>query len=270
MTFANWAVRNNCMASNPFMRVPKMRESADKRHERRALAGPEIVKLLQAAESRPLHDHLATGAKKVSPRKNKVVNERLAKIDETNREKANLLGLERKLLYATLIYTGLRKSELASITFAQVFLDHEIPHFVLAAKDEKSRRGATLPLHPELVAELRKWVELKMRDENYSPKDKLFRVPDALSKILNRDLQFAGIEKRDALNRVVDVHALRHTHGTLLAQRGVSPTVAKNAMRHSDIRLTMNVYTHLELNDIAEGVNRLPNFLNEKKDEEAK
>ena len=62
---------------------------------------------------------------------------------------------------------------------------------------------------------------------------------------------------------MIDVHALRHTHGTLLAQCGVSPTVAKNSLRHSDIRLTMNVYTHLELDDVAKGVNRIPDFLND-------
>ncbi len=60
---------------------------------------------------------------------------------------------------------------------------------------------------------------------------------------------------------MIDVHALRHTHATLLAQRGVSPTVAKSSMRHSDVRLTLNVYSHLELGDIAEGVNRLPDLL---------
>jgi hypothetical protein len=36
-------------------------------------------------------------------------------------------------------------------------------------------------------------------------------------------------------------------------------------MRHSDTRLTMNVYSHLELGDVAEGVNQLPNFLGKEK-----
>jgi integrase len=101
-----------------------------------------------------------------------------------------------------------------------VFLDAKIPHIVLTAKDEKSRRGSTLPLHPELVAHLKGW--LKQRGK-VSPQEKLFFVPNALHRILDRDLKFAGIAKRDSLNRVIDVHALRHTHATLLAQNGVSP-----------------------------------------------
>ncbi len=247
-TFSNWAVKSDCLSSNPFQKVPKARESAERRHQRRALNVEEVGKLLQAAQDRPIHELTLI-------RKGTRAGTNGSKVRETVKTEARRLGTERKLLYATMIYTGLRKSELASLTVGQVFPDHDIPHLVLAAKDEKARRGATLPLHPELAAHLRDWV----RDR--SPSEKLFRVPGGLDKILNRDLAFAGISKRDALDRVIDVHALRHTHATLLAQRGVSPTVAKSSMRHSDVRLTLNVYSHLELGDIAEGVNRLPDLL---------
>ena len=261
VAFANWAVRNNCIAINPFQKIPKARESADRRRERRALAPSEIVTLLNAAEKRPLHDEIMFRCKK-----KKDASE--VNLPEKVKVEAGRLGLERKLLYATMIYTGLRKNELASIRIGQVFLDHDIPHLILAAKDEKSRRGATIPLHPELVVHLKAWLALKKQRGEDGPKENLFNIPTALCKILNRDLAFAGIPKRDVLDRVIDVHALRHTHGTLLAQSGVSPTVAKSSMRHSDVRMTMNVYTHLELGNVADGVNRLPDFLNgEKKDE---
>jgi len=71
----------------------------------------------------------------------------------------------------------------------------------------------------------------------------LFRVPAGLVKILNRDLKAADIPKQDERGRTVDVHALRHTFGTLLSKHGVAPRTAHAAMRHSTIDLTMNVYT---------------------------
>ena len=71
----------------------------------------------------------------------------------------------------------------------------------------------------------------------------MFDVPDKLCKILNRDLRLAGIAKRDDRGRTLDVHALRHTFGTLLSKGGVAPRTAQAAMRHSKIDLTMNVYT---------------------------
>ncbi|MGL6196799.1 MAG: tyrosine-type recombinase/integrase [Thermoguttaceae bacterium] len=200
-------------------------------------------------------------------RRGKHKGEKLANIRESVKEGAASLGLERKLLYATLIYTGLRKSELASITLGQVFLDGDIPHLVLKAKDEKNRRGANLPIHPELVPHLRKWIEYR-QSGGMTPKDKLFTVPTGLDKILNRDLAYAKIAKRDTLDRVIDVHALRHTHATLMSQEGVAPKVTQSSMRHSDIRLTMNVYSHTELSDVAKGVSRLPNFLSDKDESE--
>ena len=45
---------------------------------------------------------------------------------------------------------------------------------------------------------------------------------------------------------------------TLLALSGVNPRTAMELMRHSDIRLTTNIYQHLELVDTAGAVNLLP------------
>lgn len=173
------------------------------------------------------------------------------------------MGHERRLIYATLIYTGLRKSELKSITVGQVFLDDNIPHIVLKNRDSKNGEGGMLPLHPTLVRHFRNWLDIKKTQGECKPKDKLFNVYDSLCHVLNRDLAFAGIPKRDVLDRVIDVHALRHTHCTILQnQAGVGIGIARKSMRHSSIDMTMN-YTHADVSAVAEGINRLPDFLNE-------
>jgi integrase len=48
----------------------------------------------------------------------------------------------------------------------------------------------------------------------------------------------------------VDIHALRHTFGTLLSKGGFSPRTTQAAMRHSKIDLTKNVYTDPKLLDV--------------------
>ncbi|MCY2989417.1 MAG: tyrosine-type recombinase/integrase [Planctomycetota bacterium] len=68
----------------------------------------------------------------------------------------------------------------------------------------------------------------------------------------------AGIPKKDERGRTVDVHALRHSFGTLLSKAGVTPRVAQEAMRHSTMALTMNVYTDPKLLDVAGAVEALP------------
>jgi hypothetical protein len=88
----------------------------------------------------------------------------------------------------------------------------------------------------------------------------LFTVPTGLIRILNRDLTASGIPKIDERGYSVDVHALRHSFGTLLSTSGVAPRVAQAAMRHSDLRLTMNVYTDPKLLDIHGALNSLPSL----------
>ncbi len=46
-----------------------------------------------------------------------------------------------------------------------------------------------------------------------------------------------------------DFHSCRHLFITSLERAGVSPKMAQTLARHSDIRLTLGVYTHVELQD---------------------
>jgi hypothetical protein len=81
------------------------------------------------------------------------------------------------------------------------------------------------------------------------------------AEMLRMDLESAGIPYRDEDGRVADFHALRHSYVTLLERNGVSPKLAQELARHSDIRLTMNVYTHARLHDLAGAVEGLPSLL---------
>ncbi len=110
------------------------------------------------------------------------------------------------MIYKTLVLSGLRRSELASITVAQVSFDASMPHIVLYAADEKGRRGADVPLRPDLAADLRAWLDVKLAivrteafrqgepvPERLPDSTPLFTVPEGLVRILDRDLIAAGI-----------------------------------------------------------------------------
>ena len=182
-------------------------------------------------------------------------------------------GRERGLIYKTLILTGLRRGELASLTVGQLELDGPVPFARLNAADEKNRQGNSIPLRADLVADLREWLEAKLHDERTAalrngqvvpsrlgPDTPIVNVPASLVRTLDRDLQAAGIPKRDERGRVVDVHALRHSFGTMLSRNGVAPRTAQAALRHSTIDLTMNVYTDPKLLDIHGALESLPKF----------
>ena len=57
--------------------------------------------------------------------------------------------------------------------------------------------------------------------------------------------------------RPIRFHDLRHTTATLLLKAGVSLAVVQRVLRHSTPMVTSEVYGHLDLDDMREGLNRL-------------
>ncbi len=193
--------------------------------------------------------------------------------------KLDRLGRERALIFKTLVLTGLRKGELAAVTVGHFEHNGPMPVIVMNSDQTKNRQRAEIPLRADLAEDLRKWLAT-VQNERHGVNDvsgerialafqrdsvdalpldtPLFRVPDGLVRILNRDLIAAGIPKRDERGRTIDVHALRHSFGTLLSKGGVAPRTAQAAMRHSDIHLTMMTYTDPKLLDVQGALDALP------------
>ena len=66
------------------------------------------------------------------------------------------------------------------------------------------------------------------------------------------------LQYQDENGMYADFHANRHTFISNLAKSGVSPKVAQTMARHSDINLTMNVYSHVEMDEQAAAISELP------------
>ncbi len=182
------------------------------------------------------------------------------------------------MIYKTLVLTGLRRNELASLTVGSLVLDGPTPCATLEAGDAKNRQQSKIPLRTDLAAELARWVSEKQEAHSRGygatgdvlsieaakgeqlPLDTLLfpSVTREFIKVLDRDLAAAGIAKCDDRGRTIDVHALRHTYGSLLSAGGVAPRTAQAAMRHSSIDLTMNVYTDPRVLDVHGALDALP------------
>ncbi|MFO8007246.1 MAG: tyrosine-type recombinase/integrase [Candidatus Brocadiia bacterium] len=114
--------------------------------------------------------------------------------------KRERLGLERMLIYRTMVLTGLRLGELASITVGRLHLDSRQPHAELLAKDAKTGQRALIPLREHLVDDLRDWLDGKLealREQveedgvplplNLPVHEPLFAAPRNLIKSFNLD-----------------------------------------------------------------------------------
>ncbi len=222
-SFGNWLShpKRRIIERNHFAGIPRRNIETDVRHARRALSPQEVALVIETARK---STYAVQGYD----------------------------GLTRARIYLLSYMTGLRKGEIASLTPANFKLDSERPTLTVAAKHSKRRKKDTLPIHADLVGELRIWLAGLAADAPLFP---LLGARKAY-KMIQRDLKEAKIpyETEEGL---ADFHATgRHSHITELLRSGVSLVEAKELARHSDVRMTMK-YTHIGLEDQARAVNKL-------------
>lgn len=195
---------------------------------------------------------------------NPLVN--IAKVDQRGRqwkrraltddELRRLLAVagRRRLVYLAALHTGLRAGELRALQWSDVHLDAPRPFIRARASTTKSRKDATCWLPTELVTELRANRPVG------SSAGRVFRSVPRNDRFRD-DLIAAGITYIDHQERRASFHALRVTFCTNLQRAGVTPREAMALMRHSDMRLTAQVYTDVEALPLAAAVDRLPAYL---------
>jgi integrase len=103
---------------------------------------------------------------------------------ETGTERYGITGCERVLLYRTAIQTGLRASELRSLTRGRLHCDSTPPYITCKAGSTKNRKDARRYIQPELAADLKAHIATKV------PMATLFNLPHEsnLARMLRDDL----------------------------------------------------------------------------------
>ncbi len=250
--FCRWLVRTKRADVNPLADVPMLNVQTDRRHDRRPLLAEEFGLLVAAAVAgSPIE---------------------------------SIPGTDRAMMYIISAWTGYRKGEIGSLTLRSFDLEGDPPTLTVQAVYSKRKRTDTQVLHPDVVERLKSCLATK---PEFQPHDLLFpvsgKVPGGIErktlKMMKSDLNAARkvwiesaeteklraerekldfLKYRDSQGRYADFHANRHTFITNLGRAGVIPKTAQTLARHSDIRLTMNVYSHTDLAERADAVRRLP------------
>jgi len=238
VAFVNWCVSTGRTNENRLSIIPKLDEKRDRRRVRRALSDEELSWLLKTAK----------------------------KWDDKHGQRF----ASRYAVYLTAAMTGLRRSELRQITWADVDLDAGVLRITAAIG--KSKREDFVPMHPQ-VAE----VLTKAKRRNSKLTDRVFKTMPTINTfykdlararkawIKDADTEKARKQRRksdflkqtDSESRVIDLHAMRTTLGTNLALSNIAPQLAQRIMRHADYRTTLQHYTILGLADTAAAVSKL-------------
>ena len=243
--FTRWLVKDRRNHDDALAYLSTMNAETDRRRLRRPLSQEELERLVQSTRKGP--------------------------------QRWKLSGEERALLYIVACYTGFRRNEISSVTSQSIDFNSDPPTLTIQAACSKRRRIDIIPLRGDLAQLLRQWIQDK---PHLKPDEPVLKIRGkGTAEMLRKDLEWARTEwikeaKTDdertmrektsfltyvnAEGRVADFHALRKTFITNLSRAGVSPKMAQTLARHSDINLTMNVYTMLTVSDQADAVEALP------------
>ena len=134
------------------------------------------------------------------------------------------------------LQTGVRVSELCALTLED--LDFERRQVTVHGKGQAQR---TIPLNKKCRAALQNYFA--RRPQTPYPQVFLNREGRPLSQRMVKKL-VATYRRRAGLTKRVSCHTLRHTFGSTLAAKGVSPFVLQRLLGHAKLDTTM-VYVHL-------------------------
>lgn len=220
--FCKWMVLDKRAVESPVGHLQSIATTSDECSERRALELDELRLLLDTTQNGP--DRFA------------------------------IRGIERAMLYRVAAETGLRANELRSLKK----LSFDFKNFTVTVKvgHTKNSKKAVLPLRRNTAVALQQFFAEKL------PKAPAFKMPSkySMADMIRADCEAAGIDCEDNGQGKIDFHSLRHTTGSLLAASGVHPKVAQSIMRHSDINLTMSIYTHTLIGQESQAIDSLPDL----------
>lgn len=264
--FFEWAVFNDLIATNPCTRAPRPKKfKKDRRKFRRAMTEAELEKLILVARLRPLAEYAKMRIIGSRNREYWAANpinlgniEGLAEDCELltkDVEKMRVDGLKWSLAYRMLALVGVRWEELRSLTAGQFTFGDE-PEVALKSSFTKNGNSDRLPLPQDLATDLEAWIV----DQAIPADEPIFTLPAKGMKRFLRDIEVAGIDRYDSQGRSVDIHSLRYSFGTLLAKKGIHPSVAQRLMRHGNVNLTLGIYTTTESIDTRSASDRLPSL----------
>ena len=163
-----------------------------------------------------------------------------------------MMGEDRSILYAIAVGTGFRAKECQSLTPEDFDLGADQPTITCRAAYTKNHHEAVQPIRPELADFLRPWVRGKA---SACPLFS-FRIDNA-ARMVREDMEAAGIAQPEDY----DFHCLRHTYVSMLVQSEVSIKTVQALARHADPAMTLGIYTHVGIHDLARGLDGLAHTL---------
>ncbi|MEV0138447.1 integrase [Streptomyces sp. CB00316] len=189
-----------------------------------------------------------------------------------------LAAARKDPLYAAFVLAitmGLRRGELVGLRWTDLDLDRRVLYVrqqtqrrrgILYDDDPKGRRRRAVPLPAMCIAPLR-WHRMRQAEakaragEAWQEGGHVFVTrtgrpvePRNVYRSFTRVAESAGL-------RVIRLHDARHGCATILTAAGVAPRVVMEILGHSQISITMDVYTHVVQDTQREAISHMDRLL---------
>ena len=219
--FSRWLWRDGRTREHQLAHLATASSEGDRRRRRRALTPTEATRLVAAARSGPIIKQMS--------------------------------GPDRARCYELAMGTGLRASELATLTPERFDLIADPPTVTVPAAYTKNGREATQPLARSLAERLAPWLATLPTNRP------LFPSTRRAAEMLRVDLIAADILYETA-SGYADFHSLRGVYISNLVASGASVKTCQTLARHSTPSLTIGVYAKASLRDIGGAIAALPDL----------
>ncbi|MET7716257.1 site-specific integrase [Streptomyces sp. NPDC005407] len=189
-----------------------------------------------------------------------------------------LAAARRDPVYAAFVLAiamGLRRGEIVGLRWQDIDLENRVllvrqqvqrRRGVLYNDETKGRRARAVPLPAMCIAPLR-WHRMRQRTVyegagiDWTGTGYVFTTRTG-RPIEPRNLHRSFVRVSEAAGlRVVRLHDARHGCATLLTAAGVAPRVVMEILGHSQISLTMDVYTHVVQDTQREAISHMDRLL---------
>ena len=195
--FYTWAVEKNMVEDNPFAHIEKPRlENALPK----TLTKQEAFKIIEMAANMPAS--------------------------------SKFISMRNHAIFATFVYTGLRRKELCSLNCTDVDLENSVIH----VRQGKGNKDRVVPIPYRLKVILERYIAERRKHRRTCPE--FFA-----SSAVDRGFTVHGLRHlHRALVKAVgirfSIHQLRHTFATLMVEGGCDLYALSKMMGHSDIKTT--------------------------------
>ncbi|EMF0116552.1 site-specific integrase [Enterococcus lactis] len=188
---------------------------------------------------------------------------------------------QRFIFFHLLAFTGIRRGEALSLTWNDINFEEKYLH--VSKTLTKGENGRFLIHPPKTKASFRKifldnqtlnylqtWKELQKEKLNLTfdnPRQLLF--PNHKNSFLEPNIPKEWLQtiarhyKKNTGKdlKIITIHGFRHTHASLLYLSGINLKEAQERLGHSNVKTTLNVYTHLSDKQREQTVDKLTEFM---------